>query len=101
MKYLFLALILMLSCKKERKDRNIEIIAYYYDCEVDLSNEYRSRFGIQKGKRYNFIAHGYTHSYGAVTSKTKDTLNEGFRLVLICDGNCVYDEMGSQHTFKF
>lgn len=111
MKYLIIITLLFgLGCKKEKADRNIEVIGYYYDCSYYLSNgRWTTTSDIAKGKSETFTIEGNIEASISVTSVKKgsymqhtlDTLNEGFRLVIISNKKTIYDAYGSNHHYKF
>jgi hypothetical protein len=111
MKYLIIITLLFgLGCKKEKADRNIEVIGYYYDCSYYLSNgRWTTTSGIKKGKSETFTIEGNIEASISVTSIRKgnawknipDTANDGFRLVIVSNSKTIYDAYGSNHHYKF
>jgi hypothetical protein len=109
MKYLIIILVIFgFGCKKEKLDRNIEIIGYYHDCSIYLSNgSFVQNGGLKANKRMEFKIVGNTEASVSINSVTLgkngaiDTLNEDFRCVIISNKQTIYDQTGSGHFYRF
>jgi len=112
MKYLLIAVVffLWMGCKKDKLDRHIEILGYNYDASLYISNgSYVTNTSIKQHTRYEFDIKGNTEAsvsvlsmkQGSAMQGTKDTLNEGFRLVIISNKQTIYDKYGSNHHYRF
>lgn len=99
---LLLAIALMVGCKKDPKDRMIEIVGLNHSSELTISYEnesgtkYSSSEGLSKGKTRILIAKGgISYNVGVISQ------SDSFSCKAVVDGKTVYHHNGKEHHLKF